>query len=155
MASSGLDVFGRIPQQFGGAFAADAAVASFSGLAGGGVGLLCQEIQFTYQQRVTRLYEIGSHFTFYVVGRTAGEAHVQRVLGPRPVSLAFYSTYGNPCTTGTLLFQIGVGCVLGDIEGSLSFVLTGVLLTSISISVRAEDMIVAESLHMMFVALLV
>jgi hypothetical protein len=152
---SGLDIFGRLPQQFGGAFSADAAVASFSGLAGGGVGLLCQQIQFTYQQRVTRLYEIGSRFTFYVVGRTSGEATVQRVLGPRPVSLAFYAAYGNPCTMGTLLFQVGVGCFLGQIEGSLSFVLTGVLLTSVSISVRAEDMIVAESLQMMFVALLV
>jgi len=151
--ATGLDIWGRLPMAVGGAFSADAAVASFSGLAGGGVGLLCQQIQFTYQQRVTRLFEIGSRFVFYVVGRSAGEAQVQRVLGPRPVSLAFYQTYGNPCVMGTLLFQIGVGCEVGTIESSLSFVLTGVLLTSISISVRAEDMIVAEALQMMFVSL--
>lgn len=150
-----LDLFGRIPAQFGGAFSADAAVASFGGLAGGGVGLLTQSIQFSYVQRVTRLYEIGSRFVFYVVGRTSGDAQVQRVLGPRPVSLAFYRLYGNPCTAGTLLFQVGVGCFLGDIEGSLSFLLTGVLLTAIQISVRAEDMIVGESLQLMFVALIV
>lgn len=153
--ATGLDIFGRLPMQFGGAFSADAAIASFSGLAGGGVGLLCQQIQFTYQQRVTRLFEIGSRFTFYVVGRSAGEASVQRVLGPRPVSLAFYQAYGNPCIMGTLLFQVGVGCAPGVIQGALVFVLTGVLLTSISISVRAEDMIVAEALQLMFVALLV
>ena len=140
--------------QFGGAFAADAAVCSFGALAGGGVGLLTQQLQFTYTQRVTRLYEIGSRFTFYVVGRSQGEASVQRVLGPRPVSLAFYSTYGNPCTAGTLLFQVGTGCFLGQIEGTLAFTLTGVLLISISVSVRAEDMIVSEQLQMMYVALL-
>lgn len=150
-----LDVFGRLPMQYGGGFAADAAVASFGGLAGGGVGLLTQQLQFSYTQRVTRLYEIGSRFVFYVVGRSQGDAAVQRVLGPRPVSLAFYRLYGNPCTSGTLLFQVGVGCFLGNIEGSLSFLLTGVLLVSIQISVRAEDMIVGEALQMMYVALIV
>ena len=150
-----LDVFGRLPMQFGGAFSADAAVASFGGLAGGGVGLLTQQLQFSYTQRVTRLYEIGSRFVFYVVGRSQGDAAAQRVLGPRPVSLAFYQAYGNPCTSGTLLFQVGVGCFLGQIEGSLSFLLTGVLLVSIQISVRAEDMIVGESLQMMYAALIV
>lgn len=150
-----LDIFGRVPLQFGGGFAADSAVASFGGLAGGGVGLLCQQLQFSYQQRVTRLYEIGSRFVFYVVGRSQGEAGTQSVLGPRPVSLAFYQLYGNPCTMGTLLFQVGVGCYLGSIEGSLSFTLTGVLLVSIQISVRAEDMIVGQQLSLMYVALLV
>ena len=124
-------------------------------MAGGGVGLLTQQLQFAYSQRVTRLYEIGSRFVFYVVGRSQGDASVQRVLGPRPVSLAFYRLYGNPCTSGTLLFQVGVGCFLGQIAGSLSFLLTGVLLVSIQISVRAEDMIVGEALQMMYVALIV
>jgi hypothetical protein len=149
-----LDIFGRLPQQFGGAFSADSAIASFSGLAGGGVGLLTQQIQFTYQQRVTRLYEIGSRFTFYVVGRSSGEASINRVLGPRPVSLAFYRAYGNPCTSGTLLFQVGVGCFLGENSATLAFLLTGVLITSITIAVRAEDMVVAEALQMMYVALI-
>ncbi len=150
-----LDIFGRLPLQFGGGFAADAAVASFGGLAGGGVGLLTQQLQFSYTQRVTRLYEIGSRFVFYVVGRSQGDAAVQRVLGPRPVSVAFYRLYGNPCTSGTLLFQVGVGCFLGTIQGALSFLLTGVLLVSIQISVRAEDMIVGEALQMMYVSLIV
>lgn len=150
-----LDIFGRLPMEFGGGFAADAAVASFGGLAGGGVGLLTQQLQFRYTQRVTRLYEIGSRFTFYVVGRSSGDAAVQRVLGPRPVLLAFYQLFGNPCTAGTILFQVGVGCFLGNIQGSLSFLLTGVLITSITVNVRAEDMIVGESLEMIYTALIV
>jgi hypothetical protein len=151
-----LDIFGRSTPLYGGTFAADAAVCSFGGLAGGGVGLLTQQIQFSYTQRVTRLYEIGTNYTFYVVGRSAGELAVQRVLGPRPVSLAFYQAYGNPCSTGnTLLFSIGVGCnTPGDLNAGFNLLLTGVLITTISISVRAEDMIVAESLQMLYVALL-
>lgn len=149
-----LDIFGRVPMVLGGAFAADSATAVFGGLANG-VGLLTQELSFNYSQAVTRLYEIGSRFTFYVVGRAKGEAEAKRVLGPRPVQLSFYSVYGNPCTAGTLLFQVGVGCYLGQTTGALSFLLTGVLLTDIQISVRAEDMIVAEQLKLLYVALIV
>lgn len=151
------DIFGRLPQAYGGAFSADAATASFGGLAGGGVGLLTQSITYQYSQRVTRLYEIGTRLVYYVVGRAAGECQVQQVLGPRPVSLAFYAAYGNPCNLGnTLVFTVGVGCHSpGDLGDGFSMTLTGLLITSVSISVRAEDMIVAESLQMMFVALLV
>jgi hypothetical protein len=151
-----LDAFGREALQFGGAFSADSAVASFGGLAGGGVGLLTQSLSFTYAQKITRLFEIGSRFVFYIVGRSQGDAMAKRVLGPRPVSLAFYRLYGNPCTSGTLLFQVGVGCFLGDILGSLSFLLTGVILESITISIEsAESMIVGEDLKMMFVTLII
>lgn len=151
------DIFGRVPLQFAGAFVADGAVATFGGLAGGGVGLLCQQLSFNYQQAVTRLYEIGSQLTYYVVGRTQGSAQVNRVLGPRPVSTAFYKTYGNPCNSNVITFRAGVGCNLETVGGSstqIVFTLTGVVLMSISLSVAAQDMIVNEQLQMMYIALL-
>jgi hypothetical protein len=156
------DIFGRVPLQFAGAFVADGAVATFGGLAGGGVGLLCQQLSFNYSQSVTRLYEIGSNLAYYVVGRTQGSASASRVLGPRPVSTAFYRAYGNPCNNNTITFRAGVGCGPGAVgtgpgaggSSSLTFVLTGVVLMSIAISVSAQDMIVNEQLQMMFIALL-
>jgi hypothetical protein len=152
------DVFGRTASTFGGAFSADAAVCSFSGLAGGGVGLLTQMLQFNYAQRVRRIWEIGSALTFFIVGRSAGSANVQRILGPRPIQTAFYSTYGNACNAAnnTLIFSIGLGCSqpgdLGSGDG-ISFALTGVLLTSVGYSVQAEDMVFGEQLEMMFISL--
>jgi len=147
------DILGRIPLQFGGSFVADGAVATFSGLAGGGVGLLCQQLSFNYQQQLTRLYEIGSQLAYYVIGRTQGSAQVARVLGPRPVSTAFYAAYGNPCSSNVITFQAGVGCGQKGGSAQLTFTLTGVVLVSISISVAAENMIVNEQLQMMYISL--
>jgi len=153
------DLFGRTPLAFSGAFAADAAVLTFGGLAGGGVGLVTEQISFQYQQQITRLFEIGSNNVYYIAGRSQGSAGVGRVLGPRPVSTAFYQTYGNVCNaaTNTLIFQAAVGCNLpGDSGAGLAMALVGVVLNSIAFSVNnPENMIINEQLAMMYVALVV
>jgi hypothetical protein len=151
------DVFGRLPLEFGGAFAADAAIATFGGVAGGGVGLLTQQIQLGYQQSITRLYEVGTRATFYVAGRSQGNANVSRVLGPRPVSAAFYAAYGNICNAAanTLIFQVISGCnVAGDTGAGLTFAAIGVVIVSLGMTVTAENMIINEALALMYVALL-
>jgi hypothetical protein len=152
------DIFGRLPLEFGGAFSADAAVCTFGGIAGGGVGLLTQQLNFQYQQQITRLYEVGSRKTFYVAGRSQGMASAARVLGPRPVSLAFYAAYGNVCNAAlnTIVFQIATGCAQpADSGAGIVLALIGVVIVSVGFSVAAENMIVNEQLSMMFVALLV
>lgn len=121
------------------------------------MGLLTQQLNFQYQQQITRLYEVGSRNTFYVGGRSQGSATLARVLGPRIVNLAFYSTYGNICNaaTNTLAFQLAVGCNNpADLGAGMAFTLIGCVITSISLSVGAENMIINENLQLMFVALL-
>ena len=154
------DIFGRLPLQFGGAFAADSAVCTFGGLTGGGVGLLTQNLNFSYTQSITRLYEVGTPATFYIAGRSQGQGQIARVLGPRPVSAEFYAAYGDVCNAAlnTLVFTITTGCeppeVGGTPLGGMIFGLIGVVLTSISISIQAQDMICNENLSMMYIALL-
>jgi hypothetical protein len=151
------DIFGRIPLHFGGAFAADAAVATFGGLPGGGIGLLTQTLNFTYQQQITRLFEVGTTAVYYVAGRSQGQGTIAQVLGPTPVFLAFYATYGNVCNaaTNTLFFQIGIGCNLpGDTGVGMRLTLNGVVLTSISLAVQAQDMVFNQNLAFMFITLL-
>ena len=144
--------------EFGGAFAADSAICTFGGIAGGGVGLLTQQLSFQYNQQITRIYEVGSRKTFYVAGRSQGSSQVARVLGPRPVAVAFYAAYGNVCNAAlnTLIFQVVTGCnVPGDTGAGLAFAMIGSVIVSIGISVAAENMIVNEQLALMFIALLV
>jgi hypothetical protein len=158
-----LDIFGRLPPDFGGSFGADAAVVTFAlGPGGpsvaGGVGLLTQSLAFQYTQEIKRIYEVGSRAVFYVQGRTQGDVEVERVLGPRPVLLAFYQAYGNICRAGqnVLLFQMVTGCNLpGDTGAGVAFAMLGVVLRSIAVSVRAEDMIVNEKLGMLYTALVI
>lgn len=151
------ELFGRVPMLYGGAFTADACLVTFgSGVVGGGVGLLTQEVTFTYRQNITRVYEVGSRYTFYVAGRSQGEGNMRRVLGPRPINLAFYVVFGNPCNAyNSLVFSMAQGCVPGDdnfFASSVSFALMNVLLNSFGLTVQAEQMLVNEQLQFMFIS---
>jgi hypothetical protein len=156
------DVFSRQGQDFGGSFAADAAKVVFSAtdLNDGGVGLLTQSLSFNYTQSITRMYEIGSQKTFYVAGRAQGQATLARVLGPRPVQLAFYQKYGNVCNAASnnIDFVADTGCQAGGADsftgGVYAFTLRGAVITSIQVSVQANDMIINESLTLMYIALI-
>jgi hypothetical protein len=146
------DIFNRNTDSFGGSFAADQAKVTFPALLGGNgadAGLLVQNMSMNYTQQVTRLFEVGSPKIYYVGGRTAGNATLARVVGPRKVAQAFYSTYGDICNarTNTLHFSVTTGC-----EGNASAAYTAhfVVITSIGVSVAAADMLINEQLQMMY-----
>lgn len=167
------DIYGRSGSQFNGAFAADAARIVFGGGGGtggldAGVGLLTQQVNIGYTQQVSRLYEVGTNFTYLIAGRTQGQASLGRVLGPRPIQVAFYSAYGNVCNAGrnVLNFQCDTGCPSGDqtragviaptgglTGGAYAFTLANCVIVNIGMSVAAQDMIVNEQLQLMFIAL--
>ena len=155
------DVFSRGRQDFGGSFSADAAKVVFSAtdLNDGGVGLLTQNLSFNYTQSITRLYEIGSQKTFYVAGRAQGQATMARILGPRPVQLAFYQKYGNGCNAASNNIDCvaDTGCAANGADsftgGVYAFSMRGAVITSIQVTVQAQDMIINESLTMMYIAL--
>lgn len=165
------DIYNRAGNQFGGSFASDAAKIVFSsggsGAAGdvvggsGGVGLLTQTAQFNYSQQITRLYEIGSNYTFLVAGRTQGGLSMGRVLGPRKVQTQFYKNYGNVCNAANnnLSVVMETGCPvdsnggIGGGLGSLAFLIKNCVIVSLGISVAAQDMIINEQFQAMFVSL--
>ena len=152
------DLFNRGGADFGGSFSADSAAVTFSAgdVNDGGVGLLTQNMQVQYQQQITRMYEIGTQKTFYVVGRAQGTVSMGRVLGPRTVQLSFYQKYGDACKAdgNNINFGVGAGCEDGGGSSTdFNFTLKNCVITSIGFSVAAQDMIINESLQMMFVAL--
>lgn len=153
------DLFGRRPLQFGGAFAADAASINFSTgdpTFGSGVGLVTQSLQIAYQQPVTRLYEVGSQYTYYIAGRPQGTINMGRVLGPGIVASAFYRAFGNVCLANKnhLTMDVGTGCdPCVTTEAQMYLLANNVLLQSVGMSVSAQDMIINESLSLMFTSL--
>lgn len=157
------DIFNRQTDTFGGSFAADSATITFpaiegsSGAAGADVGLLIQRLAMSYQQQVTRLYEVGRAAIYYVGGRTNGDAGIDRVIGPRTISDAFYSTYGDICQarSNTLQFEMSTGCGFeGDEQGHVSYTAHFCVITTVGINVAAADMIINESIRIMFSSLL-
>ncbi len=162
------DIFNRNTDFFGGSFAADQGFVTFPRLLnsaglpiGANIGLLIQRLSMTYQQQVTRLYEVGRPAIYYVGGRTNGEAGIDRVVGPRTIADAFYQTYGDICQarSNTLDFAIDNGCGeagtpqaavapfnLGFVQYTCHFC----VITSVGVNVAAADMVINESLRLMF-----
>lgn len=155
------DVWGKTAPQFNGAYNVDSSLLSFAGLGlPAGAGLISQQIQISYSQNIQRVYELGTTYQYYVVGRAQGQAGLQRVLGPRPLIFAFYSIYGNACNaaTNTITFSMQAGCfAVDDLQAAanLRFMwMTGVVIQGLSLSAQAEQMMLNEQSQMMFVGLI-
>lgn len=147
------DIFNRITDAHGGSFAADQAKLTFPALAnqaGSEAGLLVQNLGASYQQQVTRLFEVGSPIIYYVGGRTSGQAQMSRVAGPRRLTKAFYQTYGDVCNapTNTLQFSLAAGCT--NIQSRNAFVAKFVVIVQIGFTVTAADMMINENMAMIF-----
>jgi len=143
------DIFSR-EVSFGGAFSADGADLTFSNFS---AGLLAQQIQWQYQQNVTRLYEVASPDIYLVAGRTQGQATIQRVMGPTALAAAFYETYGNVCNaaTNTMTFTFQANCENGgDTGDTVTITLNGCVIVGVGGAVTAQDMVVNESITMLF-----
>jgi hypothetical protein len=160
------DIFNKTTNVLGGAWTADGAAFVFSGQAANllGVGMIVQQVNIGYQQQITRLYEIGSTYTYYVGGRVQGNMTVGRVIGPHVIMSAFYKAFGDVCNAqnNTLNLFVGTGChaVAGAASGGAitsaefengRFTISYAVLTNVGISVAAQDMVINEQLQLMFI----
>lgn len=150
-----LDVFSRKTDVYGGGFAADQCAISFPDIGdqGGEIGLMIQRLGVAYQQQITRLYEVGHEAIYYVGGRTSGEISVDRVIGPKVISSEFYATYGDLCNarTNTLDLNVQTQCVgsEGSYISGVTYTAHMCVITSIGVTIAAQDMLINESLRIM------
>jgi hypothetical protein len=116
-----------------------------------------QNVQFSFSQQITMLYEIGSgnNFVYYVGGRAQGTASIARVVGPASAQAAFIRTYGDLCTPRRITFDSSSGCPSGSppINGALRYSLISSVLTTIAVSVNSNDIVINEQLQFMFIDL--
>jgi hypothetical protein len=154
------DIFGRVTDLYGGSFSADGAAVTFSQDLGLSLdpasftetGLLLQQLQVQYTQNILRMYEIGSLYSFLIAGRTQGQMSLNRVLGPRPVSLAFYVTFGDVCNAATNIIALNfqAGCGLGGAGGDVEIAALYCVINNLGISTQAENALITESVSLMF-----
>jgi hypothetical protein len=145
------DVFTRLPTRLAGVFSADSASLSF----GGGISTaLVQNVNSTYMQAITRLYEVGgdgqSTAVYYVGGRSQGSLAIARVIGPTSLIGAYYTTYGNVCNAprNILRLDFTTGCDGANQRASYTFKFC--VITTIGTAIAAMDMVVNESSQLMF-----
>jgi len=110
-------------------------------------GYLVQNVQFSYTQQVTMLYEIGSDYVYYVGGRTQGTATLSRVIGPSPLAAQFLELYNDICDPKPIAFNASAGCEGGGLE----YELIDAVLTTVSVSVTAQEVVINEQMQFMFV----
>jgi hypothetical protein len=159
------DIFGRRALEFGGAFAADSAHINLdlncqdgNGQSVASAGLLTQQLSVSYQQPITRLYEVGTQKTYYVAGRPQGNAAIARILGPGTVMAALYECLGDVCKAdkNDLCFCVEANCIGNTSQdfNAMSICLKNVVLQSLGFAIQAQDMIINEQMSLFFTALL-
>jgi hypothetical protein len=141
------DVFSR-EVTFGGAFSADGARVTFADF---GAGLLVQNLNYQYQQSISRLYEVGSPDIYLVAGRTQGTVTMNRVTGPKRILPEFYQQYGDVCNAGgnNVKFSASTGCG-GAVTTRQVIDIRHAIISALGGSVNANDMIINEIITMMF-----
>lgn len=143
-----MGVFGS-NQVYTGSFKADLLKLQFGGKQ---TGLLIQNMQFTFQQQVSLMFEVGSENAYYVGGRAQGTATVGRIVGPGATVDQFFTLYGNICTPEKIEFSAEGGC--GGAAAGAKYTLEAAVLTSVGCSVNAEQIVITEQLQFMFLDLL-
>lgn len=155
------DVFARTQSNYGGAFAAD------TGLISGGTltGVLLQNLNLSYQQNVSRIYEIGPAgqvpYVYYVGGRASGTLAAAHIVGPALAMQAFYTSFSDVCAAGTNNISVNLSrssCgATGATAGAptsgtrtVSYNAKYCVLVQIGMSVSANDLVVNESSQLMF-----
>jgi hypothetical protein len=143
------DIFSRDVSNLAGVFTADRAKLTFRN---GILNTLAQQVQFSYSQAITRLYEVGSSNIYYVGGRTQGQASLNRVVGPASTVCEIYRLYGDVCEARENVLTIDLeetDCSSG-LSGRSTYVLSFCVITGVGISVAAQDMIINESTTLMY-----
>lgn len=141
-------------QEHKSSFRADMLTLTFGGLDVS--GFLVQSVQFQYAQQVAMLYEIGSKNVYYVGGRAQGSATLARVIGPEVGAGGFIDRFNDLCNPQDIGFEASAGC--GGNPGTATsananYTLVDAVLTTVSVSVTSQEVVINEQLQFIFVDL--
>jgi len=153
------DLFSSKGQFFNGAFRTDDAAVTIGGDIGDVCGLLIQQMSFQYSQQITRLYEIGSTAVYYIAGRAQGQLSISQIVGPSSLIVAFIRQFANVCRAADNRLELS-GTLNCDDTGNapspsaaFRYIVSGCVITAISASVQAQNMVINQQLTMQFAAL--
>lgn len=136
-------------QTHNGGFRADQIKVSFGGVSVR--GLLVQSINFSFQQQVTMLYEVGSNFVYYVGGRAQGTAAVSHIIGPSKFGQKLAEKFRDLCLPQDITFIAAAGCA--DTRGDVRYTLTDAVLVGLAVGVTAQDVVINRNLNFMYIDL--
>lgn len=120
---------------------------------GGSKGALVQSVQLTYTRNVTRVWELGSRDTYYVVGHPEGTCQLTRIV--TKADNDFLDQLADVCdnkdkSKTLVLTGTGTSC-----EGDSTFTLKmgGPVLTQRSFAIAADQFLISSTAALMFASL--
>lgn len=121
------------------------------GVLGSTVGAVLQQAEWQLNRTVNMLYEIGSAQVYYVGDRRKGEGKFTRVVTGVKDFKQLVLQLGDLCQAAKNTLELKAGSSqCGEGAQVLSYNLVGVTLTSLGVSITAQDIIVTESMGIMF-----
>jgi hypothetical protein len=120
-------------------------------------GLLVQNVNFTFGQAVSMLYEIGSAYVYYVGGRAQGTAGLGHIVGPSKFGQRLVELFRDLCNPHDIGFNAGNGCGTTangqPFRGGTKYLLQDAVLVSLGVTVTAEQVVINKMLSFMFIDL--
>lgn len=151
------DVFGRADSPFAGAFSSDASFLRLPGAPGTagptGANNLVQGLNVQYQQPVSTLFEIGSNFRYYVVGRASGQMGLDQILGPTRLLDGVIQRLGNPCIAGDRSVELVLGgsaCTGAGVGQNVGVRADACVATAIGYGINAQDLLLRQNTSVIF-----
>lgn len=124
---------------------------------------VAQQFQFTLTRNLNLLFEIGTTKTYYVGNRRQGQGQLNRVVAGASGFVDVMKKLGNMCAPVDVTLT-GQGCqggggIVGAIAGAaglggggtVTYKLKKATATSLGASVTAQDVIITESISVMFI----
>jgi hypothetical protein len=152
------NIFETNDQAIGGAFTAENCTLDL-----GVEKAIVQRVQFSIERPINFIYEIGqsnakTSNVYYIGGRRRGQATFERVVGGSGTFKTFVTNYGPLCGAKgeDIVLTAKGGCNIGGQGGSGStvvYTLKTPRISALSGSVSAQDIVITESVTMVFLDL--
>jgi hypothetical protein len=159
------NIFENRDQSIGGAFTAENCILSL-GKGIDSTGAIVQRVNFTINRPINFIYELGSSAgpqqVYYVGGRRQGQATFERIVGGSNAFKQFVDNYGPLCDKpgDNIELEARGGCKIGTGAGGpgpdkgVKYTLKTPKITTLGASLSAQDIVIMESVGMVFLDLL-
>ena len=120
-------------------------------LGGGGAlkGALVQNIAINYSRNVSRIWELGSDDTYYIVGHTEGQAQLSRIVAKADADIL--DALADACTASTNVLNIATSADVCDDTGERFGVSAkGPVLVSRGFAIDAQQFMLTSQAGIMF-----
>jgi hypothetical protein len=150
------DIFNKTPRNVAGAFSVDKAQMQFTAPGfTGSAGLLVQNVQITYSQQVSFVYDLAkSDDVYYIAGRAQGQMAIGKLVGPSGIVKAFYEAYGDVCqVAGSTIELQGLGGCDSQTGKTDVILIKEPVISQFGITMSVDNAVVGENTQLIFATL--